>query len=529
MSDLDDELKYSPGDTPQESSGEELPAQLKNSQATSILDLQRLNQMLSRFAGKEYRIEVLVGDAVSNMDEATLTSMASCYARLAREKWFENWTTESAKEELKQYFQSDADRLNLVSLVYKGEEIIGLCWAFMFSASQPGNLAAHFSSTKLTNKANHEATRDWIAQVGGKEKLVSIRELGVLKQYRKIKAPLLCAPVYAAAMELNCKYIFLRMPVNSESLKWTRGIGFIPIHYYVVNEMLLMLGNLENTVRDYEFRILDYFAAQLSVILDQDRSFEAMMQQTELDYSEKMQVMQNLSASIAHEMRTPLSGVRASMEGLESYLPQLLEVYRKAVSQNPESVPSLREDKLGMLESTPERIALMIDQANSVIDMLLINLREQPVDKQQFRIYSAADCVRQAMDRYPFKRGERVKISLFIDEDFYFRGLDSLFIYVLFNLIKNALYSINAALKGEISITLKPGNGVNKVLLRDTGEGIEEAVMEKMFEGSFTTREEGTGVGLPFCKRTLRSFGGDISCHSEPGNYAEFVLTLPGT
>jgi two-component system CAI-1 autoinducer sensor kinase/phosphatase CqsS len=332
--------------------------------------------------------------------------------------------------------------------------------------------------------------------------------------------------VFARAKEFGCKYIFLRTPVSSQSLKWSLGIGFVPVHYFVVKQMLLMLGNLEHTVREYEFRILDYFAGQLSIILDQDRDFDALMQQTELDYSERMKVMQSLSANIAHEMRTPLSGVRASMDGIETYLPLLLEVYRKAGKENLE-VPTIREDHIAALEKTPERITLMIDQANSVIDMLLMNLRDNTVDKRQFGFFSIADCIRQAMDRYPFKRNERDKVRLDLKMDFYFRGLDSLFIYVMFNLLKNALYSINSALKGDISITLVPGKGVNKVVFRDTGEGIDPAVVGKVFDGFFSTREEGTGVGLAFCRRTMRSFDGDITCDSEPGEFAEFTITLP--
>lgn len=505
------------------------PAGTDTRPVPSALDLDRINRLLSRLAGSDFRIALYAGEEVRQMDDTTLTAMADCYARLAREKWHENWTTESAREELRNAFDTGADRIDIICLVYRGDAVVGLCWAFLFAASNPGNLAAHFSSARLGNRDNMAAMNDWIRQVGGREKLVSIRELGVLGQYRKIRAPLLCAPVFSRALEYRCKYIFLRTPVNSESLKWSLGIGFVPVHYFVVNQMLLMLGSLENTVKDYEFRILDYFAAQLSAILDQDRDFEALMHQTEMNYAERMKVMQGLSANIAHEMRTPLSGVRASMDGVGSYLSVLLEVYRNAQRDNAEGVPVIREDHLAALEKTPERITLMIDQANSVIDMLLMNLRENTVDKRQFGIYSAADCVRQAMDRYPFRRGEREKVHLELEEDFYFRGIDSLFIYVIFNLLKNALYAINSALKGEITIRLKPGRGVNRLVFRDTGEGVEEGALKKIFDSFYTTREEGTGVGLAFCRRTLGSFDGDITCASEVGEYTEFTLTLPAT
>jgi len=495
----------------------------------ATLNLSRLNKLLSRLAGSEFRIALYVGEEVSQLDDATLTAMAECYAKLARERWYENWTMESAREELVKSFKEDEDKINLISLVFKGDVVIGFCWAFIISANNPGNLATHFSSSKLNNKDNLDATRDWLAQAGNKQKLLSIRELVVLKQYPKIRSPLLCSPVFSKALSFKCRHIFLRTPVNSEALKWSLGIGFIPEHYFVVNQLLLMLGNLEHTVKDYEFRILDFFAGQLTAILDQDKNFEEIMHQKELSYAEKMHVMQGLSANIAHEMRTPLSGVRASMDGIQTYLPVLLEVYRKSINENPESVPGIRSEHLGALENTPERITLMIDQANSVIDMLLMNLRDNTVDKGQFGIYSAKDCVEQALDRYPFKRGEREKVILDMDNDFYFLGLDNLFIYVLFNLLKNALYSINSALKGKISIQLKQGVGANEIVFRDGGEGIDKDNISRIFDGFFSTREEGTGVGLAFCRRTIKSFGGDITCNSECGEFAEFTITLPAT
>lgn len=523
------EATLSENDDALDKGGESSYVAKEKSSSRTVLNLSRLNKMLSRLAGSEFRIKLYVGDQVSQMDDSTLAVLADCYARLAREKWYENWTAESAKEELEKYFNADEDRINIISLVFRGEEVVGFCWAFIIAANDPGNLAAHFSSTKLSNQDNLNATVEWLAQTGGKEKLVCIRDLGVLKQYKKIRAPLLCSPVLARALGFGCKYIFLRTPVNTKSLKWSMGIGFFPVHYFVVNQMLLMLGDLEHSVKEYDFRILDYFALQMAAILDQDKEFDAIMQQTELNYEDKMQVMQDLSANIAHEMRTPLSGVRASMDGIESYLPLLIQTYRKQMSENPEAVRAIREDHLNVLEKTPERIALMVDQANSVIDMLLMNLRDNTVDKSQYSIYSAADLILQALDRYPFKRGEREKLSVHLEHDFYFRGLDNLFIFVIFNLLKNALFSINSLLKGHISIELKPGKGVNRIVFRDTGEGMDSEVVRRIFDGFFTTRADGTGVGLAFCRRTIRSFDGDITCLAEPGEFAEFTIDLPAT
>ena len=100
-------------------------------------------------------------------------------------------------------------------------------------------------------------------------------------------------------------------------------------------------------------------------------------------------------------------------------------------------------------------------------------------------------------------------------------------IYVLFNLLKNAFYSLQSAQKGVIEITLSKGDDFNVLKFRDTGLGIDAAIINRIFDGFFTTKSDGTGAGLAFCKRTIQSFGGKIECVSEQGDFAEFIISLP--
>ena len=106
-------------------------------------------------------------------------------------------------------------------------------------------------------------------------------------------------------------------------------------------------------------------------------------------------------------------------------------------------------------------------------------------------------------------------------------GVESLCIYILFNLLKNAYYSIQSAQKGDIQIILKRGGHENYLIFRDTGLGMDETIVGRIFEGFFTTKNDGTGAGLAFCKRTVESFGGQISCSSRLGSYATFTIMLP--
>ncbi|MDP1932842.1 MAG: HAMP domain-containing sensor histidine kinase [Gammaproteobacteria bacterium] len=278
---------------------------------------------------------------------------------------------------------------------------------------------------------------------------------------------------------------------------------------------------------DDELPLLQFFSRQLNIAIDRIDALRKQQVRKEAAYAEKMDLLASLSANIAHEMRTPLSGVRASISGVESYLPDLLEGYRHASALEPARFVPIRTEHVEMLENTPARIKAMVDQANTVIDLLLVNLRNRTLDRSSFTECSMAICVVEAVQTYPFKRNERQKVSHAIEQDFVFPGVPAMMIYVLFNLLKNALYSVEAACKGGIHIALEKDAKSNRVVFTDTGLGIDADAIPRIFEGFFTTKSEGTGAGLPFCKRTLNSFGAQIHVSSVKGEYTTFTLEFP--
>ena len=318
-------------------------------------------------------------------------------------------------------------------------------------------------------------------------------------------------------------------PLLLQAFAETRTNLMIPV---VQNEKLLcviLLGRMDNErpYSDFDYQMYGFLSNQLSIILDRIRVYARVLLKTEMVHAEKVQVMQSLSANIAHEMRTPLSGIRASVSGFEDYFPVMMSAYEQCSKSDPMVFPPLREDYLARLIATPKRVQLMIDQANNVIDMLLMNLRDNGLDRKLLHPIDAAGLIHQAVDRYPFKSGEREKLVLELNEDFSFMGVESLCIYILFNLLKNAYYSIQSAQKGDIQIILKRGGHDNYLIFRDTGLGMDETIVGRIFEGFFTTKNDGTGAGLAFCKRTVESFGGQISCSSRLGSYATFTIMLP--
>lgn len=233
-----------------------------------------------------------------------------------------------------------------------------------------------------------------------------------------------------------------------------------------------------------------------------------------------------LTASIAHELRTPLRAISSGASGLKKHLPTLIDAYQQA-----------RAAKLPVEEMAPihrqtlnEVLDIMQAEAHSaftVIDMLLVKFNQEGVKESILDICSIEQCVQEALRRYPFDTNEREQIHWVAGQDFLFLGNEILTIHILFNLIKNALYYIQAVGKGKIYIWIEQRAGVNELHFKDTGKGIPAKILPHIFDRFFTRTQHGTGIGLTFCRTVMRSFGGDITCRSKEKAFTEFILSFP--
>jgi two-component system, sporulation sensor kinase E len=98
---------------------------------------------------------------------------------------------------------------------------------------------------------------------------------------------------------------------------------------------------------------------------------------------------------------------------------------------------------------------------------------------------------------------------------------------VLLNLLLNAQKAMPAGGTIDVRISHDPEEGVVRFEVEDRGPGISEEVRKKLFQPFFTTRTDGTGLGLATCLKNVQYHGGSIEVHSEVGHGARFVVTLP--
>ena len=129
------------------------------------------------------------------------------------------------------------------------------------------------------------------------------------------------------------------------------------------------------------------------------------------------------------------------------------------------------------------------------------------------------------MEGYP--RRENLVINQCFPYDFFFMGNSILMMKVLFNLIRNAEEQIIANGIGEITITTREAEDNNLLIVKDTAGGAPPEVVDNLFKDFFTTKKDGTGIGLAYCKKMMRNFDGDISCYSVFGESIEFILSFP--
>ena len=244
---------------------------------------------------------------------------------------------------------------------------------------------------------------------------------------------------------------------------------------------------------------------------------------------EKFQALSGIGANIAHELRTPLLSIKSAASGIGKYIEPLYVGYRQA-QEHGLAVPKIRKNRYERLASTLDSISEEVDQANTVIDILLFNLQTSS-DTSSFDSYLMSDCIKQALERFPFSSPvEQAKVHWNRDKDFIFLGSDILMVHLLMNLLKNALYAIAKVGQGEVYISLECDKQRNRNYLyfKDTGPGISKTDLRRIFAPFYSSKPtgQGSGIGLTFCKMVMQRFSGSISCESRLNEYTKFILTF---
>jgi signal transduction histidine kinase len=163
-----------------------------------------------------------------------------------------------------------------------------------------------------------------------------------------------------------------------------------------------------------------------------------------------------------------------------------------------------------------ERVNDAMYRITHQIDNVLDFIKGKPLKFTTQSLQKILDSTMQDLPKYEKIKIETVSTDTEIECDFEAMKI------VLINLIVNAMYAI----EDEGKITIRSEIKDNQVIIEieDSGPGISDDKLEEIFEPLFTTKQEGTGLGLASCKSIIKQHGGKISVKNNP---TRFIIELP--
>ena len=230
------------------------------------------------------------------------------------------------------------------------------------------------------------------------------------------------------------------------------------------------------------------------------------IEQARLRRAESLAALTTLTAGVAHEIKNPLQSI-----GIHIQLIQKLMQGRK----------SLKRDQI---EPYLNVMTEEVDRLNRIVVDFLFAVR--PMDSRMAR-QDLNQVVRELMEFMRFELEEaRVALELELDPKLPQVELDDrLMKQAILNLVQNAI----SAMKGGGTLRIQSSRQGNDVLLRisDTGIGISEENMRKIWEPFFTTKDFGSGLGLTVVFKIVKEHRGEISVESVQGEGTTFTMSIP--
>jgi len=226
--------------------------------------------------------------------------------------------------------------------------------------------------------------------------------------------------------------------------------------------------------------------------------------QEQMVRAEKLSAVGTLASGVSHELRNPLSAIKNAVFLLKRKLSK-------------ETIPDIDEKIIQFLDIMDNEI----DRCSKITNDLLGFTRISEPSRLAFDINTV---VNDALSRVEI--AENIKLSKNLQPDLPMIMIDANQIgQVLINLIQNAYQAMTDG--GNLKICTKVSEGFMEVEVGDSGCGIPEKEIKKIFDPLFTTKPRGTGIGLAVCHGIIQKHNGVIDVKSQEGVGTTMFIRLP--
>ncbi|HSS19433.1 MAG TPA: ATP-binding protein [Pyrinomonadaceae bacterium] len=258
-------------------------------------------------------------------------------------------------------------------------------------------------------------------------------------------------------------------------------------------------GSLTEDVRS----VLEVLAGQVAIAIEDSRLAEENARlERELTERERLAILGQMAATVAHEIKNPLSAIKSIAQ----------------VMGEDAAISHEYSRDLSLIVGETDRLG------RSVTQLLSFARKELPAEvptRSEQLIQSVVRLFQVNAD----KEGIRLTINLGKDEELNGAAVSALRV-ALSNLLINALQATPAG--GEVKLTQTTENGDIVILVEDSGSGIPDDLRQRVWEPFFTTKQRGTGLGLAIVRKRMQEAGGTARLAPRlNGSGARFELRVP--
>ncbi|MGX6443958.1 ATP-binding protein [Neobacillus sp. K501] len=299
-------------------------------------------------------------------------------------------------------------------------------------------------------------------------------------------------------------FLFLLIKKKFETFTLKRRILISSILYWLIAITRAITLILTDQVNQLSFMLIFSFLTWLTLIIlifIIDNLDKQIIYDKHIQNAERLNVVSQLAASVAHEVRNPMTSIKG-----------FLQLIRQDKNLNASQYKYI-EISLSELERAEAVINDYLSLAKPTTTEIITELNVTA------ELHSMLDIITS------YTNTRNITIDSSIQEGILTKGKKNEFKQALLNIMKNSVEAVHV--NGTLTVTAYQKNSEVLIEIKDNGVGMSQKQLEQLGAPYYSTKDKGTGVGLTITYKIIRDMKGKISVHSEQGVGTIFTIELP--